>query len=163
MHPDYVAKMVAICEERFWSKVEKRGPDDCWIWTGQNSTSGYGSYKTLGGSMRSASREAYEMTHGPQPQHFVVCHRCDNRLCCNPAHLFLGTVADNNRDRDRKGRQVAPRGEQHTRATITEATVRAIRADYVAGIHPKNIATTYGVTHAVAYQVATRRTWRHLP
>lgn len=162
MHPEFVAKLVAICEERFWSKVDKRGEDECWPWTGLLGTSGYGSYRSLGGSMRAASREAYEMTHGPLPGDMVVCHSCDDRRCVNPKHLWAGTVAQNNRDRDAKGRQVAPRGEKHRRATITEDMVREIRAMRAANRSYDEIRVKFGVSKSVVYLVSTGRTWTHV-
>jgi hypothetical protein len=94
----------------FWDRVDRSaGPDACWPWTGAINKSGYGSYCVAGGAVRTASRVAYELTHGPIPpgpgyHGLVVMHSCDNRPCCNPKHLSLGTQADNNFDRDQKGR-----------------------------------------------------------
>jgi hypothetical protein len=87
------------------------GPDSCWPYTlGATTRSGHRQMWWLG-SMRLVHRLAYEAFVGPIPSSLCVCHHCDNPPCCNPAHLFVGTVADNNADRDRKGRGVIPRGE----------------------------------------------------
>lgn len=93
---------------RFWEKVDKRGDDECWEWKGTRDRRNYGHFSPLGGERtRQAHRVAYEMLHGPQPSHLFVCHRCDNPPCCNPAHLFLGTAADNTHDMLAKGRGAA--------------------------------------------------------
>lgn len=93
-------------EERFWGKVEKRGKNDCWLWTGSaHLKTGYGQFATTASKNRGAHRVAWELTYGCQltPDEFV-CHRCDTPLCCNPSHLFVGSHADNMRDMREKGR-----------------------------------------------------------
>jgi len=82
----------------FWNKVERRGPDECWPWTGYKKPSGHGltTYKSL--SIH-ASRKAWILTHGEVPHDQCVNHTCDNAACCNPAHMYLGTRIDNMIDR----------------------------------------------------------------
>ena len=108
-----VSRISAPLEERFWSGVDRRGPDECWNWTRARQTRGLkygiiGIGSRLDGSKRAvlAHRLAWQLTHGPLArQGLKVLHRCDNPLCCNPAHLFLGTQADNVADMFSKGRQ----------------------------------------------------------
>ncbi|MFA5037194.1 MAG: HNH endonuclease [Candidatus Izemoplasmatales bacterium] len=93
--------------ERFWSKVDIRGKDDCWIWEGGIRWDGYGQFKYRG-RMRGAHTVSWEIQNGEIPEGFCVCHNCpigDNPLCVNPNHLKLGTHQDNMDDMVSKGRQ----------------------------------------------------------
>lgn len=90
--------------ERFWEKVDVGGPDECWDWQGARAHYGHGIINVTGRSLL-AHRVAWSITHG-DPAEANVCHRCDNPPCCNPAHLFLGSQADNIADMHRKGRYV---------------------------------------------------------
>lgn len=95
-------------EERFWSKVDRSG-DGCWEWTAKSRTSfGYGVMRVGGtpGRLEGAHRLAWQYTNGPIPDGLCVLHSCDNPPCCNPAHLRIGTKADNTRDKVERGRAV---------------------------------------------------------
>lgn len=95
---------VPTTAERFWAKVDKSaGANACWPWTASRSPKGYGKFM-LDGTPRVASRLAWQLTFGPIEDGFYVLHHCDNPSCCNPAHLWLGTKAENNADMIRKGR-----------------------------------------------------------
>lgn len=97
---------------RFLAKVNKAGKNGCWEWIGAKSCNNtrrnsakYGQFNIKGKHKR-AHRISYMLFKGPIPENMCVCHTCDNASCVNPDHLFLGSYADNNADRDRKGRQV---------------------------------------------------------
>ena len=111
-------------KKRFWSKVDQRGPDECWPWTA-STNGGYGAFgaKLFGEKkmrVHRAHRVAFFLATGVAPDDLVVCHSCDNPPCCNPAHLWLGTQADNNRDMSIKGRNGmtrkthCPQGHKYT-------------------------------------------------
>lgn len=159
----------APLSERLWRQIDCRGPDDCWPWIGKSRQSGYGYIQSDGGRdgrKLLAHRAAWEVTHGPIPageghHGTVVRHKCDNRLCCNPAHLELGTQADNVRDMDAKGRRVAVLrvGTEHHMTKITEDDVRAIRAS---GERLAVLAARYGMSTGGIKQIRHRRTWKHV-
>lgn len=93
--------------ERFWEKVDRRGPDECWMWTASRRALGYGQIR-IGGKSRKAHRVAYELANGPIPAGMAVLHGCDNPPCVNPAHLRAGTMTDNVRDMVTRGRCYRP-------------------------------------------------------
>lgn len=134
----------------------------CLLWLGRGSGHfghcefGHGK---LGEGRWLAHRAAWVAAHGEIPAKMCVCHKCDVPACVNPAHLFLGTRADNCRDRGRKGRTVARRGESHPRTKLTEAIVVAIRAD---GRTRIAVGAEYGVSPRVVSDVVRRRCWRHV-
>jgi HNH endonuclease len=159
--------------KRFWSKVDKDGPvhpehGQCWVWTGCRNANGYGRFM-LRRRLEYSHRVAWELSFGPIPDGLWVLHKCDNGRvgCVNPAHLFLGTVADNVADMVAKGRGAPPplrRGEANGGGgKLTEADVRAIADEHAAGdLTIKAIARKYGVSGTMVGYIARRQSWRHL-
>lgn len=146
-------------EERFQSRVDVRGPEECWPWTGPCVQAGYG-VLWRDGNNYGAHRVAWELANGPIPKGLFICHHCDNPPCCNPAHLFLGTQAENDADRTMKGR--SSRGARHPDSKLNENAVRVIRRRFAAGEHAHDLAAEFGVSKTTLWQAATRKTWRHV-
>lgn len=150
-------------DDRFWARVDKSGgPDACWLWTGHVSPAGYGALHSARPKKHwTAHRYSWRIAHGEIPTGMCVCHRCDVRLCVNPAHLFLGTVEENVADRVSKWRTSC--GETHHKATLTESQVREILRRYELGEKTqKQLADEYGVQRATIHSIVHRQTWKHL-
>lgn len=149
--------------EPFWDKVAIADPDECWLWQRAKSADGYGNHGTGGKNYR-AHRFAYELAYGPIPEGALICHACDNPLCVNPAHLFVGSYLDNATDRTKKGRSDSRQGEKNHNAKLSESHVREIRDLYATGQYTqKALSEMYKVTPRIIYCVVHRETWEHLP
>lgn len=148
-------------KERFWRRVNKT--ETCWLWTGTTSRGGYGMIN-FGEKIRTAHRVSWEIANGPIPKGdgyhgTCVLHRCDNPPCVNPDHLFLGTVADNNRDREQKDRGNQPKGKANGWAKLTEDQVLDIRDG---GGTTKEAGERHGVAQAHVSKIRLRKVWGHL-
>lgn len=144
-------------EERFWENVKKA--DGCWEWRGAVDGGGYGKLWLPGNKMCSAHRFSYELHVGPIPKGMCVCHTCDNPKCANPAHLWLGTHADNAADRKRKGRNGNQQGENQANAKLTDADVREIRQ--LPGTS-REVAERFGVEASTVRRVRRGISWTHI-
>lgn len=144
--------------ERFWPKVDKAsGENSCWLWKACRVPKGYGKVSIATSVSRYAHIVAWELTKGEIPFGKCVLHSCDNPPCVNPAHLFLGTRADNNADMLAKGRHA--RGERQGHAKLSAADVLAIRAS---SEMQANLARRYRVCDATISMIIAGKRWRHI-
>lgn len=123
--------------DRFWTHVNKSaGPDGCWNWTAATSA-GRGRVYVAGRTVY-AYRHAWFLTHGEEiPTGAAACHTCDNPICVNPSHIFLGAQRDNMLDAARKGRTIRP-------GYASDEVVRSARELYAAGMSPRQVASKIG-------------------
>lgn len=149
--------------ERFWSKVDKERSQTfyngsrCWEWTAGLFFQGYGMIRIDHKTYRT-HRISYELSLGEIPIGLQVLHHCDNRSCCNPSHLFLGTDKDNAMDRASKGRNGNIKGEAHGRCKLSDLQIAEIRRRYrYNGINGETIvelAKEFGVHSSHIYRIA---------
>lgn len=149
---------------RLNEKIDRSGGEDaCHPWTGNVYGSGYGYIARGPRVLRRVNRVIWELHYGEIPAGMFVCHHCDNRLCANIKHLFLGTPKENTQDMLAKGRRPSRKGSKNNRAKLTEDQVIEIRARYaLGGITQKRLSEIYGVGHGCIESVITRRSWPHL-
>jgi hypothetical protein len=154
-------------EDRFWSKVDKSGgADACWNWTASLTRKGYGQF-SINSKPFTAHRISYQFAVGEIPNGLFVCHTCDNRRCCNPKHLFVGTHIDNMQDMVRKGRQAVNQkggsskfGEENNQHKLTVNQVNYIRQRYAeGGIYQRELAVEMGVHVTTILRILNGKRW----
>lgn len=155
---------VAILE-RFWDKVDRRDPDDCWMWQANKNEDGYGLIR-YNRRITGAHRVVLLMTGVEIPKDKEVMHSCDNPGCVNPAHLSLGSHHENILDMVSKGRysEARPRGQAHSSTKLSDVEVLAIRATFDARTKTSAaLAREHGMSTSAMYSLTHRKTWKHLP
>lgn len=145
--------------ERLRAKIDRRSDDDCWPWTGAKFANGYGRWPVSRHSATTAHRALWAALHGTINPDIEVCHRCDNRICCNPAHLFLGTPKDNALDKVSKGRQSRIFGDKNAATKLSVTDVIAIRTSPEAH---RALGRRYKVSEGTIRFIRKRETWSHV-
>ncbi len=154
---------IKVLEERFWEKVDIRGENECWEWLASTRSDGYGQIQRgrRGEGIISAHRVSWEIHCGNIPDGLHVLHTCDNKICVNPNHLFLGTNADNVRDKKEKGFQI--RGTQMGTSKLSENDVIEIRnIKEVVGLSNAYLARLFGVSSSSISNIINRKRWAWL-
>ena len=162
--------------KRFWAQVDKKGPDDCWLWKGRKDRCGYGIFCFISSlntprvaKFIGAHRYSMQLLLGHEIQSptrklnegMLVLHRCDNPACVNPVHLFIGTQKDNISDRDEKERQ--SRGELRYNHKLTDEIVREMRQMFATGKHTiTQISRKFGFRFCTTWDAVNKRSWKHV-
>lgn len=166
-------------EQRFWKYTDKRADDECWNWTGASIDPNATNPRAIirqrrgvlyaNGRARLAYRVSWTLLRGPIPAGMMVCHKCDNGLCVNPNHLFLGTAKDNAADMRNKGRAGdqrftrPPKFKRRTHCTLTLDDARAIRREYAqGGISLAQIGEQYSLSRSMICRVVKGDRYKEL-
>lgn len=148
-------------EARFWAKVDKRGPDDCWNWTANISAGYYGAIKVGGKRGKDLKAHRIQMVwQGIDIAGRVVRHKCDNGLCVNPAHLEIGTQRDNIHDMMERGRNRQPSGSANGNSRLSPDLVRSIKLALANGTTCADVARYFELPHLLIYNLASGRTYK---
>ncbi len=154
--------MIIFDTKKLWSKIDKQTKDECWEWQGTKTTAGYGVLR-VNYKLNYAHRLMWQLHNRTDiPKKGVICHKCDNPPCCNPAHLFLGSQADNLKDARNKGRLPSIQGERHFNTAITEDNVRQIRYLGYTNMTKKKIGEKFGISRQAVTDILYKRTWGHV-
>lgn len=145
--------------EDIWKRIDKKGENDCWEWGG-HTVYGYGQMR-INKQRYYTHRIVWELIYAPIPEGLYVLHKCDNKICCNPSHLWLGTIEENNKDRDQKGRRVVCFGEQNGNNKLTRKQVDEIRRVYNTGNYTYfKLGELYNTHYSNIGYIMNGKTWR---
>jgi len=151
--------------ERFETKYRINNKTQCWEWIGAFYGSGYGNIMLENGKITGSHRASWLIHKGKIPLNHNICHKCDNKKCVNPEHLFIGTQKDNLHDMSKKGRRRSntPIGIHNINAKLVDEKVREIRNKYVPYIYTlQMLADEYNVSKRLIYMVISNKIWKHV-
>lgn len=162
LHADRMIKKITD----LWKYVDRRGGDECWNWTRGTNKTGYGSVR-INGIKYVAHRVAYFLIVGGiqlaapknKKESGFILHSCDNRLCCNPHHLFVGSYDDNNKDAKRKGRSSAAKGQDHPAAKLSNIQAVQLRRLFESGHSCKSLQGRFSISETAVYKVVKHLTY----
>ena len=158
MHKPILSSLNDEVEERFWSYVFIKDNDQCWEWIGGGIR--YGNFCIKRGDVFKAHRVSWVIANRREiPDEVFVCHSCDNGICVNPLHLFLGTPKDNTRDSMQKGRGII--GEKNGNAKLSEIDVENIRRILDIGLTQKSISDKYNVDPSTISLINSGKSWNY--
>ena len=149
-------------EKRFWEKVKRGSPEQCWEWQAYRDAKGYGVVGVRGSKTEKAHRVAWRLSKGQIPKGKQCCHHCDNPPCCNPNHLFIGTPKDNTLDCIVKGRARYLKGESKPEAKLTNELVRKAKELFRSGVTFADIGRKFGLHYTTIMDAVRGKSWKHL-
>ncbi len=147
-------------KERFWSYVNVQGFFDCWEWIGGINGKGYGQFRK-DNIKYTTHRFSYTLYYGNIPNGLFVCHKCNNRKCVNPFHLYAGTAKDNSDDITKANRRIIKQGETNGMSKLTEQQVLEIRKN-LNKLSQRKLGKIYNVSHNTIGSIQHKTIWRHL-
>jgi hypothetical protein len=156
VHPEHHKNRISV----FLDNILKIQDTGCWEWQGSYK-SGYGFFG-INGKEVATHRFSYELYNGPINDGLECCHSCDNSMCCNPEHLFLGTHSDNMQDMVSKGRANKNKGERHHKSSITESDVKNILVLLSSGVSMKKIHEELNISYRIIQRVCSGESWSHV-
>lgn len=136
--------------------------DGCWKWGRVPLQNGYGTISMGRSKTLLAHRASWEINFGEIPKSHYVCHKCDNPICTNPDHLFIGTAKDNTRDCLNKKRKNAPSGINHHNVKLTEEQVGEIKELIILKYSQRILAKMYNVSPSTIQNIVDNKTWKNL-
>ena len=149
---------MSAVNERFFDKVDKT--HYCWNWMAGCFASGYGQFTVKKYNNVRAHRLSWEIRNGPIPEGGLILHKCHNRKCVNPDHLYVGTAQDNRNDMTKDG--TVMKGENHPCAKLTERNVRTIKWLLSLGVKQVDLTVIYGVKKSIISRINVGIAWSHI-
>ena len=147
--------------ERFYQKTKLNQNTGCLEWTGGLNTWGYGQ-ASINKTTKLAHRHSYEISVGEIPKGMLCCHHCDNPKCIEPSHLFIGTNADNAKDKVLKNRQKSMKGESCVTHKLKDCNIRALRELNKSGMKISVITDLFRISRTQAYRIINNQSWAHV-